>query len=189
VKAIDIATEYYSKKIRCSEDIFLIDKNFEDTCFWARESCREMFQTNSIRIDLARKIDDVGAEVDRYMHGKRFKMLKNAKQGKNSLCLALISKKATIKWFIQRWINIFMNIVTNPKYKAYVNVGSIGLELDENICHNKDTLALILKEEEESMQQADKGEWDKDFINLVNNGQFGGETTEFGGTQMILIFK
>ena len=189
MNALDIAIEYYSKNIRCSEDIFLIDKIFEDACFWARESCREMFQTNSMRADLVRKIDDAGAEVDRYMHDKRFKMLKNAKQGKNSLCLALISKKATIKWFVQRWINIFMNITTNPKYKTYIDIGSIGLILDENFSHDEDALALILKEEEESMQQADKGKWDKDFINLVNNGQFGGETTEFGGTQMILIFK
>ena len=188
VKAIDIATEYCSKNIRCSEDIFLIDEIFEDACFWARESCREMFQTNSMRIDLTRKIDDIGAEVDRYMYCKRFKMLKNAKQGKNSLITALSSQKATLRWFVQRWINIFMNIVTNPKYKAYVDVGSIGLGLDENISHNEDALALILKEEEESMKHVDMETWDKDLINMVYSGQFGGEATESGGTQIFLIF-
>ncbi|QOP45551.1 hypothetical protein [Sulfurimonas paralvinellae] len=188
MKAIDIATEYCSKNIRYSEDIFLIDEIFEDACFWARESCREMFQTNSMRIDLVRKIDDVGAEVDRYMHGKRFKMLKNAKQGKNSLCLALISKKATIKWFVQRWINIFMNITTNPKYKTYIDIGSIGLILDENFSHDEDALALILKEEEKCEQKEDIEKWEKDLINMVNSGQFGGEATESGGTQIFLIF-
>lgn len=188
MKAIDIATEYYSKNIRCSKDIFLEDKIFETACFWARESCREMFATNSLRFDLVWKIDDIGIEVDRYMYKKRFKMLENARLHKNSLCKSLNHPKKAIKWFIQRWINIFMNIATNPKYKAYIDVGSICLEIDENISHNEDALALILKEEEESKQQVDMETWDKNLINMVDSGQFGGEATESGRTQMFLIF-
>ena len=41
-----------------------------------------------------------------------------------------------------------MNISTNPKYKAYIDVGSIGLELNENISYSEDALVLMIKEEE-----------------------------------------
>jgi len=192
MQALEIASVYFIKKIVNPEDIFLIDVIFENSCFWSRESCRELFQKNPNRQDLVRKIDDVGSEVDRYMYDKRFKMLKNAKQGKNSLSNALINSESTIKWFIERWINIFMNISTNSKYKAYIDVGSIGLELNENISYPEDALVLMIKEEEkleyEKQQQMEIKKWDKNLIKLVENGQIGGESTESGRTQMILIF-
>ncbi|WP_151900461.1 hypothetical protein [Sulfurimonas hydrogeniphila] len=192
MQALEIASVYFIKKIVNPEDIFLIDVIFENACFWSRESCRELFQKNPNRQDLVRKIDDVGSEVDRYMYDKRFKMLKNAKKGKNSLSNALVNSESTIKWFIERWINIFMNISTNSKYKAYIDVGSIGLELNENISYSEDALVLMIKEEEkleyEKQQQMEIKKWDKNLIKMVGNGQIGGESTESGRTQMILIF-
>jgi len=192
MQALEIASVYFIKKIVNPEDIFLIDVIFENACFWSRESCRELFQKNPNRQDLVRKIDDVGSEVDRYMYDKRFKMLKNAKKGKNSLSNALVNSESTIKWFTERWINIFMNISTNSKYKAYIDVGSIGLELSENISYSEDALVLMIKEEEkleyEKQQQMEIKKWDKNLIKLVENGQIGGESTESGRTQMILIF-
>lgn len=191
MRAIDIATEYYSKTIKCSEDIFIVEKNFFDICFWARESCREIFSTNSLRYDLVRKIDDVGMEVDRYIYRRRFKILKNAQLGKNSLSRAMNHPKKAIKWFIERWINIFMNLSTNKKYKNYIDVGLIGHELHENIDYlDNDCLSLIIKEEEkiELEKQQKRMKKCSSLIGMVTDGKVGGESTESGGTQMIFLF-
>lgn len=192
MKSICIATEYYSKNIRYSEDIFLVDEIFEGACFWARESCREIFSTNSLRYDLVRKIDDIGMEVDRYMYERRFKILKNAQLAKNSLSRAMNHPKKAIKWFIERWINTFMNLSTNKKYKNYIDVRSVGLVLDEDMSHTEDILTFIINEEEkieyEKQQKRRMENWDNCLIKMVENGQIGGESTESGRTQMVFLF-
>lgn len=191
MKSIDIATEYCSKSIKYSVDIFLIEKNFFDICFWARESCREVFCTNPSRYDLIRKIDDIGIEVDRYMYKTRFKILKNAQLGKNSLSKAMDNPKKVIKWFIERWINIFMNIATNSKYKNYIDVGLIGHELHENIAYlDNDCLSLIINEEAkvEFEKEHERMKKCSSLIEMVTDKKIGGESTESGRTQMVFIF-
>ena len=191
LKSIDIATEYYSKSIKYSIDIFLTEKNFFDICFWARESCREVFCVNPLRYDMIRKIDDIGIEVDRYMHKTRFRILKNAQLGKNSLAEIMDNPKKVIRWFIARWINVFMNLATNKKYKNYIDVGLIGYELNENMSHfDNDSLSLIIKEEEklELEKQQKRMKKCNSLIKMLDDGKVGGESTESGGTQMIFIF-
>jgi hypothetical protein len=152
MQAIEIATKLVAKKISSSTDIFLVDKYFNEMCFWAKESARELFYKSQSRKNLVNKIDDVGLFVDNYMNKVRYKMLQNAKNGKNSLFTKLCSSEKTMKWLIQRWINVFINITTNNNYKDYIDINMIGHEFnDESIGFIEDTLLKIIKEEDEEM--------------------------------------
>lgn len=85
-----------------------------------------------------------------------------------------------------------MNISTNPNYKNYIDASSIGWELHENISHSEDSLSLIIKEDEElefeKKQQKEMEKCDKNLFKMMENGEIGGEVSESGRTQILLIF-
>lgn len=192
MKSIEIIIKFIAPKINNSEEIFTKLELFKEVVYWLREANRERIAKHSTQYDLARKIDDIGSEVDKYLEKVRFKMLKNGKAGKNSLSNKLYDTEQTIKWLAARWGNVFLNIATNPKYKSYIDASSIGYELNDNVSHTEDALLIIIKEEEEKeFKQKRKNEielWHQDWAEMLSNGKIGGEPTEYGHTQMVLIF-
>ena len=175
------------QKTNITKELFTNLDYFSEVLFWAKHSTRERLERNKIYFNLASIVDDAGSEVDKYMYKVRLKMLKNGEKGKNSLYKLLQTNDvgATAKWLVARWGNIFFNIVTNKKYKDYLNVAAYEINDFSNI----DTLALIIQEEEEKTHQLklEKQEitrWKK----LIKEEQIGGELTKYGNTQMVLIF-
>jgi len=192
MQADEIFIPLLAKKIADPPHIFTKIEIFEDLLFWCRECTRERLQKHTTQRDLARKVDDLGAEVDNYLKKVRLKMLKNGQNGKNSLFYRLCSTEATIKWLVARWGNVFLNLATNPKYKGFVHAGNIGYQIHDNIGHYEDALSILIKEEEGQEKQEKRNneieKWRKEWAEILSNGQIGGEPTECGNTQMVLIF-
>lgn len=182
-----------AKKITDPPQIFTSIEIFDELLFLCRECNRERLTKHPTQKNLSYKIDDIGIEVDRYLKNVRLKMLNNGQKGKNSLFYRLCDTKKTIKWLIERWGNVFLNLATNSKYKAFVDVGNIGYELHDNIGEYwEDALSILVREEEEKeFDEKKKNEikkWRKNLADMLEHGKIGGEPTEYGHTQMVLIF-
>jgi hypothetical protein len=188
----EIFIPLFAKKITDPPKIFTSIKTFDELLFWCRECTRERLQKHTTQRDLARKIDDIGSEVDNYLRKVRLKMLKNGQNGKNSLFKRLCSTESTIKWLVERWGNVFLNLATNPKYKAFIDVRNVGYQMHENTGHHEDALSiLILEEQQKEFEQKRKNEvkkWQQEWAEMLENGRIGGEINECGNTQLILIF-
>jgi hypothetical protein len=133
MQSIEIAKQLLAPKINNPISVFTDSKLFEDVLFWARESARELFSTQVTKLDLVRKIDDLGMVVDEIMTKTSHKMLDRGKRGKNSLFTRLCSSEKTIEWLIQRWANVFVNIATNKNYKDHIDACALGKYLSDNI--------------------------------------------------------
>ena len=181
-----------AKKIKSPPQIFTSIEIFNQLLYISRECNRERLAKHKTQKNLSFKIDDIGSEVDNYLKKVRLKMLKNGQNGKNSLFKRLCNTEATIKWLVARWGNVFVNLATNSKYKAFVDAGNIGYELHDNIGHYEDALSILVREEEEKeFDEKKKNEikkWQQDWAEILENGRIGGEPTEYGHTQMVLIF-
>ena len=188
MQADEIFIPLITKKITAPPQIFTSIEIFDQLLYISRECNRERLRKHPTQRDLARKIDDIGGEVDKYLKNVRLKMLENGQKGKNSLFYKLCSTEATIKWLVARWGNIFVNLATNSKYKGFVNAGNIGYELHDNIGHYEDALSILVREEEEKEFDEKKKKWQQDWAEILENGRIGGEPTEYGHTQMVLIF-
>ncbi len=192
MQADEIFIPLITKKITDPPQIFTKIEIFEDLLFWCKECNRERLAKHKSQKNLSFKIDDIGSEVDAYLKKVRLKMLKNGQNGKNSLFKRLCSTEATIRWLVERWGNVFLNIATNPSYKAYINAGNIGYELHDNIGHHQDALSILIKEEEEQEREQKRNneieKWRKEWAEMLEHGKIGGEPTECGNTQMVLIF-
>jgi len=180
------------KKIIRPSEIFTNIEIFEELLFWSRECNRERLNSHYAQQELSYKIDDIGSEVDKYLIKRRLKMLVNGQKGKNSLLSKLENVQATIAWLVSRWGNVFLNLATNSKYKNYIDAGNIGYQIHENIGHYEDALSILIREEEEQeFKQKRNNEikkWQQNWAKMLSNGQIGGEPTEYGHTQMVLIF-
>jgi hypothetical protein len=181
-----------AKKITDPPQIFTSIEIFDELLYISRECNRERLVKHPTQRDLARKVDDLGSEVDNYLGGVRLKMLKNGQTGKNSLFKRLCSTEATIKWLVERWGNVFLNIATNQRYKAHIDAGNIGYQIHENIGHYEDALSILIKEEEEEEREKKRNneikKWQQDWAEMLKNSKLGCEISECGNTQLILIF-
>lgn len=148
------------KKITDPIKIFEDEELFKEILFWSRECNRERLHRHTRQKDLANKIDDIGPVVDKYLRDVRLKMLTSGKKGKNNLSYKLSSTRLTFIWIMQRWGNVLLNISTNRNYKSFIDVRSIGHELNNNTGHSQDSLSLIVEEENER-------EWEKQQHNNV----------------------
>lgn len=181
-----------AKKIADPPQIFTDADLFNQVLFWCRQCNEERLRKHPTQRDLARKIDDIGIEADRYLKNVRLKMLKNGQKGKNSLFYRLCDIEKTIKWLIERWGNVFLNLATNPKYKGFVHAGNIGYQIHDNIGHYEDAFSILIREEEEQEFEKKRNyeikKWQQNWIEMFENGEIGGEPTECGNTQLVLIF-
>ncbi|WP_133243880.1 hypothetical protein [Aliarcobacter skirrowii] len=77
-------------------------------------------------------IDDVGSIVDEYLTNRATKMYVKAFKSRNKLFENLYSSEKTISWLIDRWINTFVNITSNEKYKDFVDITKIKMNFCED---------------------------------------------------------
>ncbi|PWE20367.1 hypothetical protein DF188_07815 [Aliarcobacter skirrowii] len=127
-----IATKYISKKIKNTESIFKDSEIFESILYWSRDVAREYFATQSGKYFLVHYIDDVGSIVDEYLTNRATKMYVKAFKSRNKLFENLYSSEKTISWLIDRWINTFVNITSNEKYKDFVDITKIKMNFCED---------------------------------------------------------
>lgn len=127
-----IAIKFLAPKIEDPKMIF-IDKNiFKSILDWARDSAREFFTTQPTKFFLVNYIDDIAPIVDKYLINRVNKMYKDAFKKRNKLFMNLNSSEKTIEWIINRYINVFISLSTNNRYKEYIDITKIKIDLDKN---------------------------------------------------------
>jgi translation initiation factor 2 beta subunit (eIF-2beta)/eIF-5 len=135
-----IAIKYLAPKLNDPKMIFFDLKILESILFWARHSAREFFSTQPSKIFLLNYIDDMGPIVDEYFINRSNKMYRDAIKKKNSLFIRLCSSEKVIEWIISRYINLFVSLSTNEKYKNYINISKLKIPFHDDIIsnHNND---------------------------------------------------
>ena len=169
----EIAINFLSNKALNGISIFEDSQLFGEVLFWSRESAFELLSRQVGRSYLASKVYEVGSVVDKYMLDRSAKMLKRGLANKNGLYTRLQSSGMTIQWLMQRWLNIYMNLVTNENYKEHCDVFLQKAEL----ANSEDPLSIILLEEELALKTDEE-----DSVAL------GAEMSKSGQKQMVLIF-
>lgn len=143
MRAKKIAEELLARQIKISKNILLDINISSEVLFWARESAREYFSSEVNKLFLVSYIDDVAPIVDEYIINKSNKMYEKAIKSQNKLFQNLYSNEKTISWIIDRWINTFLNLTTNPNYRDYIDIKNLKVEfIDENYGFNDDKLEL-----------------------------------------------
>ena len=143
MRAKKIAEELLARQIKISKIILLDINILSEVLFWARESAREYFSSEVNKLFLVSYIDDVAPIVDEYIINKSNKMYEKAIKSQNKLFQNLYSNEKTISWIIDRWINTFLNLTTNPNYRDYIDIKNLKVEfIDENYGFNDDKLEL-----------------------------------------------
>ncbi|MCT7582310.1 hypothetical protein [Aliarcobacter butzleri] len=121
-----IAMYYIGKQVTDPKDVFLNEKLFKDVIFWARESAKELLNTQNNKRFLISLIDEIGTIVDGYMNIRRLKMF-NKKFKKNNK----YSGEEIISFIIYRWLNVFYNLTSNNKYRDFIDISKIRESYDE----------------------------------------------------------
>lgn len=128
-----IAVKYLAPNISNPAMIFTDINIFKSILPWARDSAREYFATQKSKMFLLDYIDEVGHVVDEYLLNRVTKMYKKAIKSQNKLFSNLCSSKKTISWLIDRWINTFINLTSNPNYREYIDISKIKIALNDEI--------------------------------------------------------
>ena len=126
-----IAVKYLAPRIKDPTMIFRDIKIFQTILPWAKDSAKELFQTQPSKMFLISYIDDVAPIVDEYLINRATKMYEKAIKSQNKLFSNLCSSEKTVAWIIDRWINTFINITSNPAYKEYIDISKIKIAFDE----------------------------------------------------------
>ena len=121
-----IAMYYIGKQVTDPKDVFLNEKLFKDVIFWARESAKDLLNTQNNKRFLISLIDEIGTIVDGYMNIRRLKMF-NKKFKKNNK----YSGEEIISFIIYRWLNVFYNLTSNNKYRDFIDISKIRESYDE----------------------------------------------------------
>ncbi|UXC28791.1 hypothetical protein N3114_08915 [Aliarcobacter butzleri] len=112
-----IAMYYIAKQVTDPKDIFLNEKLFKDVIFWARESAKELLNTQNNKRFLLNYIDDIGSIIDEYMNIRRLKMFYKKFKKKNKY-----SCEEIISFIICRWLNVFYNLTSNSRYRDFIDI-------------------------------------------------------------------
>ncbi len=140
-----IAVEYLAPKI---DDPAMIFKNiniFKSILPWAKDSAKEFFETQTSKMFLASYVDDVASIVDEYLTNRAIKMYEKAIKSQNKLFSNLCSSKKTVAWIIDRWINTFINLTSNPAYKEYIDISKIKIAFNDEISTTYSNVEDILE--------------------------------------------
>lgn len=149
----EIAIKYLATKIDDPKIIFYDIEIFKSVLFWSREATREFFATKKNKIFLTHYIDDVGSIVDEYLISKNHKMYNDALKKKNKLFYNLYSSEKTIVWLIERWINVFVNLTSNPAYSEYIDISNMKIAFHDDIIYDNDIENIL---EFEKLQKLSK---------------------------------
>ena len=94
---------------------------------------------------LASYVDDVASIVDEYLTNRAIKMYEKAIKSQNKLFSNLCSSKKTVAWIIDRWINTFINLTSNPAYKEYIDISKIKIAFNDEISTTYSNVEDILE--------------------------------------------
>ena len=167
-----IAIQYLAPKIKDSKTIFFDLEIFKSVLCWARDSAREFFATQQSKMFLLHYIDDIAPVVDEYLISRANKMYKNALKKRNKLFWSLDSREKVIEWIINRYINIFVSISTNKKYKEYTDITKIRIRFDQDIAFYSSDIEEEIEFEKlkklpkESIKKALKKVWEDSKYDL-----------------------
>ena len=167
-----IAIQYLAPKIKDSKTIFFDLEIFKSVLCWARDSAREFFATQQSKMFLLHYIDDIAPVVDEYLISRANKMYKNALKKRNKLFWSLDSREKVIEWIINRYINIFVSISTNKKYKEYTDITKIRIHFDQDIAFYSSDIEEEIEFEKlkklpkESIKKALKKVWEDSKYDL-----------------------
>lgn len=128
-----IAKEFLAPKLDDPKMIFFDLEILKSILFWARDCAREFFGTQKSKMFLIHYIDDVGPFVEEYFIKRANKMYKNAVDKKNSLFNSLYSSEKVIDWIICRYINVFLSLTTNKKYKNHIDISKLKIPISDDI--------------------------------------------------------
>ncbi|MCT7595775.1 hypothetical protein [Aliarcobacter butzleri] len=140
-----IAIKYIGQKINNPKIIFEDLNIFKSILFWSRDAAKEYFSTKPTKYFLVYYIDDVAHVVDEYMLSRIEKIYKQALRKKNKLFYNLYSSEKTISWLIDRWINTFVNITSNEKYKDFVDITKIKMNFHDDIYKNSKNIDDLIE--------------------------------------------
>lgn len=165
-----IAIKYIAPKIEDPKMIFFDIKILESILFWARHSTREFFSTQPSKMFLIHYVDDIGPIVEEYLFCRAKKMYKDAMKKKNSLFNSLYSSEKVIEWIISRYINLFVSLSTNVKYKNYIDIYKLKLSFHDEMISNNNDIEDIL--EFEKLQKLPKEQIIKALKSIWEDGYF-----------------
>ncbi len=143
-----IAVNYLAPKIANPALIFNDKAIFKSILPWARDSAKEFFETQTSKMFLTSFVDDVGPIVDEYLISRATKMYEKANKSQNKLFKNLCTTQDTVSWIIDRWINTFVNLTTNPAYRDYINISKIESTYYDELNNTCDHLEDILEFEQ-----------------------------------------
>ena len=105
---------------------------------------------------LTQYVDDIAPIVDEYLISRVNKMYKKAIKSQNKLFTNLCSSEKTVAWIIDRWINVFVNLSWNSRYKNHVDLSKIKFDFNHEMDFTHNSLEDIL--EFEKLQKFPKNE-------------------------------
>ena len=156
MKSKQIAIEYLAPKISDPTMIFKDINIFKSILPWAKDSAREFFETQKSKMFLTQYVDDIAPIVDEYLISRVNKMYKKAIKSQNKLFTNLCSSEKTVAWIIDRWINVFVNLSWNSRYKNHVDLSKIKFDFNHEMDFTHNSLEDIL--EFEKLQKFPKNE-------------------------------
>ncbi|MFA5501896.1 MAG: hypothetical protein WC253_04580 [Sulfurovaceae bacterium] len=127
MKTKQLIIKLLSSKVKSSNEIFENENIFTIILEFSRDAAKELFARQHHRRFLISRVDDVAYIVDQNMQKNKVKMhQKISKKYKKK------DVESTIAWLIDRWINTFVNLTTNPNYRDYFDFTNI-VDYDDNL--------------------------------------------------------
>lgn len=165
-----IAVEYLAPKISNPAMIFKDINILKSILPWAKDSAKELFETQTSKMFLTSYIDDVAPIVDEYLINRATKMYEKAIKSQNKLFSNLCSSQKTVAWIIDRWINTFTNLTSNPAYRDYIDISKIQISFYDEISAIDSNIEDIV--EFEKLQKLPKKQIIKALRLIWENGYF-----------------
>ena len=165
-----IAVEYLAPKISNPAMIFKDINIFKSILPWAKDSAKEFFETQTSKMFLTSYVDDVAPIVDEYLTNRATKMYEKAIKSQNKLFSNLCSSQKTVAWIIDRWINTFINLTSNPAYKEYIDISKIKITFNDEISTTHSNIEDVL--EFEKLQKLPKEQIIKALKFIWEDGYF-----------------
>ena len=164
----EIAIYYIGKQVTVAKEIFSNELLFNNIIFWARESAKELLNTQKNKRFLVDYIDDIGSVVDEYMNIRRLKMFDKKFRKKNKY-----SSREIISFIICRWLNVFYNLTSNNRYRDFINISKIRELYEETIIDyeletikNELEIERINKLDRKKIQEALKKVWEDSIYDI-----------------------
>jgi hypothetical protein len=104
-------------------------------------------------------------------------MYRDAINKKNSLFYSLCTSEKVINWLISRYINLFVSLTTNSKYKDYLNITQIKMNFVDNIVSYNSYIDEIL--EFEKLKKWPKKEIKKVLKKVWEEAEYNFDKEEF----------